>query len=595
MAYFRPFAKLAAIFLCLGLWANGATAAEAIAMHGSPALPPGFDHLPYADPQAPKGGTLRYGVVGTFDTLNPHIVKGVPAAGLGYTFETLLTRSWNEPFTLYGLVAHDFDVPDDRSEITFHIDPRARWHDGSPILADDVLFSLDVLKRLGTPNRRQFYERVRLAERIDDRTVRFVFAPGDDGRLDREMPLIMGLMPLHQKAWWSARAFDHTTLEAPMGSGPYRVAEVEPGRRIVYERVRDHWSADLPVLKGLHNFDRIVFDYYRDDAVALEAFKAGAVDIRREADPVKWTTAYDGPALADGRIVKLELPHQRPEYARGLIFNERRELFRDGRVRRALGLTTDFAWIARTLYHDAVSRTASYYPNSELAATGVPSGEELAVLESVRDRVPPALFTEPYTPPGGDARDGRRQAFELLGAAGWRLENGRLADGQGRPFAFEILLGDPSDERVAMEFTRGLARLGITATVRTVDSSQFQSRIESFDYDMTIRAWISTLSPGNEQLYYYGSAAAGEAGSRNYPGIRDPAVDSLATALTNVDSRERLVATARALDRVLLWGNHMIPLFYSPVDRLAASSRLRRPAVTPLYGAMPEAWWMDAN
>jgi microcin C transport system substrate-binding protein len=563
-------------------------------MHGDAALAPGFDHWTYTDPAAPKGGTLRYAVTGTFDTLNPHVVKGVPAAGLGYTYESLMVRSWDEPFTLYGLIAERADLAPDRSGIVFHLNPKARWHDGTPILADDVLFSEDVLKRLGTPNRRQFYERVRTTERIDDRTVRFVLAPDADGRYDRELPLILGLMPIHQKAYWQGRAFEKTTLEPPMGSGPYRIASVEPWRRIVYERVRGHWAADLPVRKGLYNVDRIVFDYYRDDAVALEAFKAGEADIRREADPVKWATGYDGPALAEGRIVKLELPHHRPEYARGLVFNERRALFRDARVRRALGLTTDFAWIARTFYHDAVVRTASYYPNSELAATGVPEGREREILEGVRKDVPPGLFDRPYEPPSGDARSGRRAAFELLAQAGWRLDGGRLKDAQGQPFAFEILLGDPSDERVAMEFARGLDRLGVGASVRTVDSAQYQSRVENFDYDMTIRAWISTLSPGNEQLYYFGSSAADQPGSRNYPGIRDPAVDALAGALGRAETRGELVTTVRALDRVLLWGDHMIPLFHTTADRLAVSARLRRPAVTPLYGAMPEAWW-DAN
>lgn len=562
-------------------------------MHGEPKYAGGFEHFDYANPKAPKGGTLRYAAVGTFDTLNPHVVKGVPAAGLGYVFETLLARAWDEPFSLYGLLAESVEMPPDRSEIIFRVDSKARWHDGTAVTAEDILFSFDVQRRFGTPNRRQYYGRVGQAQMLDERTVRFAFVPDSDGAFDRELPLIMGLMPIHQKAWWEGREFERTTLEPPMGSGPYRVAEVDAGRRIVFNRVRDYWGANLPTKRGMHNFDRIIFDYYRDDSVALEAFKAGEADIRREDDPNKWATGYDGPALASGRFVKLEEPHQRPESARGFIFNERRALFRDVRVRRALGMAADFGWINRTFFHDALKRTRSYYPNSELAATGLPSGLELEALEPLRSMLPPALFAEPFDLPSGGDRADRRAAFELLEQAGWRVEGQRLVDAAGQPFAFEILLGDPSDERVAMEFGRGLSRLGIAARIRTVDGPQFQQRLDDFDFDMTLRGWTSTLSPGNEQIYYFGSAAAGQSGSRNYPGIRDAAVDALAGALGQAKTRDELVGDVRALDRVLLWGHHMVPLFYSPVDRLAVSSRLGRPKTTPLYGAMPETWWEE--
>lgn len=574
------------------------TATHGVAMHGDLRLPPDFSALPYVNPDAPKGGTIRQAVTGSFDTLNPHIVKGVPAQGLGYTFETLLTRSWDEPFSLYGLLADRLAVAEDRSAVTFHINSAARWHDGSPVTADDVLFSLETQRVHGTPNRRLFYAKVTKAEALDPRTVRFAFAPNADGGIDREMPLLMGLMPIHSKAWWADKPFDRTTLEPILGSGPYRVASVDAGRRVTYERVPDYWGRDLPIRRGQFNADRLDFVYYRDDSVALEAFKAGDGDVRRESDPAKWATGYDSPALRDGRIEREELAHQRPDAARGLIFNTRRPLFADVRVRQALGMATDFVWIGRTLFHGALTRTASYYPNSELAAQGLPQGAELAALAPFRDRLPPALFTQPFALPITDGngpaggRANRRAALGLLAEAGWTIRDGRLTDAAGRPFAFEILLADPAEERVALEFARSLDGLGIAARVRAVDSAQFQARLDRFDFDMVLRWWASSLSPGNEQLYYYGSEAAEQEGSRNLAGIRDPVVDSIAHSIAEATTRADLVARARALDRVLLWGHYMVPLFYSPVDRLAHWSRLRRPAVTPLYGPLIESWWV---
>ncbi|BAI73322.1 peptide/nickel transport system substrate-binding protein [Azospirillum sp. B510] len=602
----RPIRLLLALPVLLApLPAMAETPRHGIAMHGDLALPPDFKALPYVNPAAPKGGTIRQAVTGSFDSLHPHIVKGVPALGLGYVFETLLTRSWDEPFSLYGLLADRVEVADDRSSVLFHINPKARWQDGTPLTAADVLFSLEAQRRYGTPNRRLFYAKVTAAEAPDPLTVRFAFAPnpggdGPDGTIDREMPLLMGLMPIHSKAFWSGRDFSRTTLEPILGSGPYRVAAVDPGRRIVYERVPDYWGRDLPVRVGQFNADRLEFDYYRDDSIALEAFKAGQGDVRYESDPAKWATGYDGPALSDGRIVREELPNHRPEPARGLIFNTRRPVFADVRVRRALGLAPDFDWIGRSLFHGLLTRTASYYPNSELAAGGLPEGEELRALEPLRDRLPPELFTKPLAPPdsggGGGAgglRANRREALRLLEQAGWRVRDGRLTDGAGNRFAFEILLSDPSEERVALEFARSLEPLGIEARVRTVDSAQFQARLDGFDFDMVMRWWASTLSPGNEQLYYYGSDAAGQEGSRNLAGIRDPVVDALARSIAAATTRGALVGRVRALDRVLLWGNYMVPLYHSPVDRIARWSRLRRPAVTPLYGPMLESWWVE--
>lgn len=570
-----------------------------IAMHGDLKYPQGFRNFDYVAPDAPKGGTLRQAVIGTFDTLNPYIVKGLPAAGLTNVYETLLARSQDEPFSLYGLLAQSVEVPEDRSAVVFRLDPRARWHDGTPVTADDVLFSYEVLRRFGTPNRRLFFAKVALAERRDARTVRFAFVREPDGGIDREMPMLMGLLPVLQKAWWQGKVFDRTTLETPMGSGPYRVRQVEPGRRIVYERVAGYWGEDLPSRRGLFNVDTLSFDYYRDDTVALEAFKAGQVDVRREGEPAKWVTGYDGPALRAGRFVLEELPTGRPEYARGFILNTRRPLFRDRRVRQALGYAVDFAWIGRTLYHGALTRTASFYPNSVLAASGLPGPDELKVLEPFRPVLPAELFTTPFTLPQSDGngpyagRGNLREAMRLLAEAGWRFENGRLVNAAGRPFRFEILLGDPSDERTALEFARGLERLGIEARVRTVDSAQFQARLDEYDYDVVVRWWASTLSPGNEQVYYYGSQAADTPGTRNYAGIKDPAVDAIAASIAAARTRPELESRVRALDRVLLWGFYMVPLFHSPVDRIARWTGVQRPAVTPVYGALAETWWRE--
>jgi microcin C transport system substrate-binding protein len=604
----KPTILACALFVALAGLAPGRAAADpvsgppsgpvhGIAMHGDLKYPPDFTHFDYVNPNAPKGGTLRQAVVGSFDSLNPLIVRGLPALGLAQVIEPLLARSADEPFSLYGLLAESVEVPEDRSSVTFRVRPQARWHDGTPVTADDVLFSYAMLREHGTPNRRQFYAKVAEAQRLDERTIRFTFAPDPDGRIDREMPLIMGLMSVVSKAWWSGRDFTRTTLEPPMGSGPYRVAVVDAPRRLVLERDPGYWGRDLPVRRGMANFERIDTDYYRDDTVALEAFKAGVADIRRETDPGKWAGGYDGPALRQGRIVREILPSGRPEPMRGLIFNTRRPLFQDRRVRMALGMAIDFAWINRALQHGALVRTASYYPNSELAATGLPGPGERAVLEPLRGRVAPELFTTPFTLPQTDGsgpagtRANRRAALTLLAQAGWHVAAGRLVDGQGQPFAFEILLGDPADERIALEFARGLERIGIRASVRLVDSSQYQGRLDSYDYDMTVNRWVSTLSPGNEQLFYFGSATGRQPGGRNYAGVRDDAVDDIALSIAQARTRADLVARVRALDRVLLWGHYVVPLFHQPGDRLAYWSHLRRPAITPVYGYVLEAWW----
>lgn len=574
-------------------------AVHGIAMHGVPKYPAGFAAFDYVNAQAPKGGLLRHGAIGTFDTLNPYIVKGRAALGLGDVFESLMQRSWDEPFSLYGLIAESIQVPDDRSWVAFTLRPEARWHDGRPITVDDVLFSWTTLRDQGRPNHRAYYGRVARAEKQGERGVRFTFAPPDTGIPDRELPLILGLMPILPRHYWEGRSFETTTLEPPLGSGPYRIAALDPGRSITYQRVPDYWGRDLPVNRGQYNVDTIRYDYYRDDSIALEAFKAGAVDFRRETDPTRWATGYESPAVRNGRIRLESLPHGRPEPMRALIFNTRRPMFQDPRVREALSHALDAEWINRTLFHGAFRRAASYYPNSELAATGLPGPAELAILEPWRASLPPELFTHPVALPATDAsgpsglRPNLRKATALLAQAGWTIRDGRAVGGDGQPLRFEILLNNPADERVALEFARALERIGVTAAVRTVDSAQYQARLDSFDFDMTLRHWASSLSPGNEQPYYFGSAAADQEGSRNYPGIRNPAVDAIAASLGETTDRADLVARVKALDRALLWGHYAIPLYYLPDDRVAFWSRLHHPAIVPVYGVILETWWIE--
>jgi microcin C transport system substrate-binding protein len=575
--------------------------AHAVAMHGEPALPAGFSHFRYADPGAPKGGAIRYGATGSFDSLNPFITRGRPALGLGLVHESLLKRSWDEPFTLYGLVAGTVRMPDDRSWVEFSLRPEARWHDGRPMTVEDVVFSWRILKDQGAPRYRTYYRKVAAVAKTGERSVRFDFEPGTD----REMPLIMGLMPILPEHWWRERSFDRTSLDPPLGSGPYRVSHVDPGRSITYRRAEDYWGRDLPVNRGFYNFDEIRYDYYRDDAVSLEAFKAGAYDFRRETDPTRWAVAYAGPPFEDGRIRLETLPHSRPEPARGLVFNTRRPPFGDRRVREALGLALDFEWMNRALFHGAYVRTAGFYPNSELSARGAPSAAELKLLEPWRaelpEELPEELFDGPFLPPRTDGtgppglRANLRKAAALLAEAGWTARDGRMVDGSGRPLSFEILLVDPSDERVALEFGRGLRRLGIEARVRTVDSAQYRARLDGFDFDMTVNFWGSTLSPGNEQALYWSSAAADQPGSRNYAGVRSPAVDALIGHVTAARTRQELVTAVRALDRVLSWGHYVVPLYHLGEDRVAYRSRLRRPETTSLYGLVLETWWSGGS
>ena len=573
-----------------------ATTGHGLSIHGDLKYGPGFKHFEYANPDAPKGGDVRLPAIGTFDNLNPFILKGVAAAGLGQLFDTLTLASSDEPSSEYGLIAESVEVPADRSWVAFTLRPEARFHDGSPITADDVIWTFQTLKSKGHPFYRAYYAQVAKAETQGPRKVKFSFGAGEN----RELPVIAGQLPVLSKAYWSKRDFEKTTLEPPLGSGPYRVESVDAGRSIVYRRVKNYWGAKLPVRAGQDNFDTIRYDYYRDSTVALEAFKAGQYDFRQENSAKNWATAYTIPAVTQGLIKKEEIPNQVPTGMQAFVFNTRRPIFQDRRVRQALGYAFDFEWANKSLFYGAYTRTRSYFSNSELASSGLPGPEELKVLDPFRGRVTPEVFTKEYQPPvtdgSGDIRANLREALALLKEAGWVVQGGKLANARtGEPMQFEILLDDPNFERITLPFVKNLERLGVTARVRTVDSAQYQKRVESFDFDMAVAVWAQSLSPGNEQTDFWTSERAGIAGSRNLAGVRDPVVDKLVELVISAPDRQNLVARTRALDRVLLWGFYGIPHFHIRTFRVAYWDKFDRPRVSPRYALGFDTWWVDAK
>ena len=575
--------------------ADTAGPAHGIAMHGDLKYGPGFTHFDYVNPDAPKGGELRLYALGTFDSFNPFIIKGNPDDGSGRIYDTLLTSSADEPFREYGLLAESVETPPDRSWVIFRLRKEARWHDGQPVTADDVLWSYEALRSKGQPFYRAYYANVDKAEKLDERTVKFTFKPGEN----RELPLIMGQLTVLPKHYWASREFDATTLDPPLGSGPYRIGTFEAGRWSSYERVPDYWGKDLAVNRGRHNFDRVRYDYYQNMTVALEALKAGAYDLRVEASSKDWATAYDAPAVRDGRLVKGEFPHARPAGMQGYAFNMRRPLFQDRRVRQAIGYALDFEWANRALFYGQYTRSRSYFGNSELAANGIPQGAELAVLEPLRDKLPPEVFAQEYQPPvtdgSGNMRENLRQAYDLLKAAGWTVDpkTKKLVNAQGQPFEFEILLIDPAYERITLPFAKNLERLGVTARVRTVDTAQYKKRVDDFDFDMVIWAWPQTLSPGNEQRSYWSSAYADQPGNPNVIGLKDPVIDALVEQVIAAPDRANLVARVHALDRALQWGFYVVPNWYIGYDRIAYWDKFGRPEVIPAQGVQLDAWWYD--
>lgn len=565
-----------------------------IAMHGEPALPPDFTHLPYVNPDAPKGGRLRLGALGTFDSLNPFIIRGVTPSGVReYVYESLMARSQDEPFTLYGLIAERIEVPEDRSSITFHLRPEARFSDGTPITPADVIHSHALLKEKGWPYHRSYYSKVASAEEIGPHAVRFTFREGGD----REIPLILGLMPILPKHYMTPERFEHTSLEPPIGSGPYTIDHVEAGRALVFRKNPNHWAKDLPILRGRYNFDEIRIDFYRDSSSLFEAFKVGQIDARIEDDPGRWAEGYGFQAVADGRVLKREFKTGMPAGMTGLVFNTRRPVFADQRVRHALALMFDGRWINRSLFHGLYVRTDSYFARSELASTGHPASEiERKLLAPYGDEVDPdAMEGRPRLPPGdasGNNRAAMREAYDLLSAAGYELRGSHLVHKEtGAPLAFEFLASSRGQERLMLSYATMLERLGITVSIRQVDSAQYWSRLKSFDFDMIQWTWGSSLSPGNEQINRWSSRAAETEGSLNYAGVKSPAADGMINALLTARTYEELTAAVRAFDRVLLSGDYVVPLFHIPKQWIAHWSQLHAPERTALLGTDFDTWW----
>ena len=575
--------------------ANDSLGRHGMSMFGALKYPLGFNHFEYVNPNAPKGGLVRMEARGTFDTLNSFTIKGSSAAGLGLIYDTLMESSRDEAFAEYGLLVESALVANDLSSVSFMLRKQARWHDGKPVTADDVAFSLDILKSKGAPFYRFYYANVEKAEVLSPHKVKFIFK----GRKNRELPLIIGQLPILPKHHWQGRDFERTTLEPPLGSGPYKIGKVDPGRSITFERVADYWGRNLGVNKGRYNFDAIRFEYYRDTTVALEAFKANAFDFRQENTAKVWATQYNFPAIAQGKVIRETLANNNPTGMQSFAFNVRKSKFQNHRVREALALTFDFEWANKNLFFGQYTRTRSYFSNSELAATKIPTGSELRFLEPLRGQIPAEVFTKefklPETDGSGRSRRQLRQAKRLLETAGWFVKDGKLTNGEtSEVMALEFLLVNQGFARIVAPIQRAMERLGIKVKVRVVDTSQYINRIRNFDFDVIVGSWGQSLSPGNEQRDFWGSAAADRPGSRNYIGIKDPAIDKLIDHIIFASNRGELVAASRALDRVLLWNHFVIPNWHINSYRIAYWNRFSRPAIKPKYGlGFSDTWWVD--
>lgn len=560
-----------------------------------PKYPANFKHVDYVNPDAPKGGTFREAAMGSFDSLNPFISKGVPADNITLVYDTLAQQGLDEPITEYGLIAGKIEKAPDNSWVRFYLRPEARFHDGHPVHAEDVVFTFETLITQGSPIYRTYYADV--AEVIAEDPLRVLFKFKHTS--NRELPLILGQLPVLPKHWWAGRDFAKSSLEIPLGSGPYKVAEVKPGRSIRYERVKDYWGKDLPVNKGLYNFDYRVSDYYRDSTVALEALKAGQFDYWQEMTAKNWANAYNVPAVAEGRLIKEELPNGNPTGMQGFVFNIRKPMFQDVRVRKAISLLMDFEWTNKQLFNGAYTRTRSYFENSDMAATGLPSPAELAILEPLRGRIPDEAFTQAFAPAKTDAsgmiRTQQREAYQLLQEAGWRIVDDKMVDTTGKPVSIEFMLAQTDFERILLPFKRNLADLGIELVIRRVDVSQYVNRVRSRDFDMMVGSFPQSSSPGNEQREFWQSSSADKPGSRNYIGLKDPAIDELVEQLINADSRNSLVAHAKALDRVLQFGYYVIPNWHIKTYRVAYWNHLGHPKVPPRYDVGIATWWIKPH
>ena len=563
-------------------------------MHGKPALAAGFSHMPYTNPDAPKGGRLTWGVLGTFDSLNPLIVKGIAVQQIrNYVLESLMTRGNDEPFTLYGLLARSVETDDARSYATFHLDPGARFSDGTPVQADDVLFSWALLRDHGRPNHRQFYSRVAKAEAPDPLTVRFDLT----GANDRELPLILGLMPILPRHAVDVATFEETTMTGLVGSGPYRVGAVKPGASVTLTRNPDYWGRDLPVNRGLWNFDEVKIEFYRESNGQFEAFKRGLYDFRVETEPLRWHEGYDFPAARNGEVVRDTIKTGMPQPSEFLVFNTRRPMFSDIRVRQALTLLFDFEWINRNYFFGLYSRSAGYFAGSELSAYSRPADQqELTFLRPFASRIAPEIldgsYRLPVTDGSGRDRTTLRNALKLFTEAGYVLDGTVLRQrATGAALSFEILTTTRDQERVALAYALDLKRAGIAASVRAVDPVQFDQRRLSYDFDMIQNRWDQSLSPGNEQSFYFGSEAADIPGTRNYMGAKDPAIDAMISAMLAARERLTFVSAVRALDRVLMSGFYAIPVFSAGEQWIARWNRIEQPSAIALTGYLPESWW----
>jgi microcin C transport system substrate-binding protein len=581
------------------VWRHGAT------LMGEPKYPPGFPHFDYVNPNAPKGGTLRLSTTGTFDSFNPLPTKGNPAAGLSLVTQSLMTSALDEISSEYGEIADAVRWPADYSSVTYRIDAKAKWNDGRPITPDDVVWSFQKATELN-PSQSFYYKHVKSAEATGEREVTFTF----DQAGNRELPQIVGQLTVLPKHWWEGtgpdgkkRSIAETTLEPPLGSGPYRIVSFDAGRSVTYERVKDWWGEKQPSQIGQYNFDRIRWEYFRDDTVELEAFKGDGYDVRMETSAKNWATAYETPAKADGRMVLEKIPTRAQGVMVGFVPNLRREKFRDPRVRQALSYAFDFEDMNRTLFFGQYERISSYFYPTELASSGLPEGRELDLLREAEKAgpIPRDVFEKPFVnPTSADAtasRNNLRDALRLFQEAGWVVKGGKLVSAtSGEPFTIEFLTDGPSFERVAVRWRETLAKIGIALVIRTVDSSQYVNRVRAHDYDMIYTGWAQSMSPGNEQLYYWGSASADSEGASNWAGIRDKAVDALIQKVIYAENRADLVAATRALDRVLLWNHYIVPGWTAPYTRMARWNRFSHPEPLPLLSSgFPTTWWYDAE
>ena len=591
----------AKVFILISLLGNTSAYAipeHGVALYGAPKYAANFFAFDYVNPNAPKGGSLREAAYSSFDTLNPFVINGISAPGVGLTHDTLMKQSADEPCSLYGLIADSIDISPDRSTVSFHLNPNARFSDNTPITSADVAFSFNILREKGVPMYRAYYRDVISVETPTSDTIIFHLSADTN----RELPLILGELPILSETWWKDRDFSKTSFDIPVSSGPYLIDKIIPNRTMIYRRNPNYWATDLNVNKGMNNFDEIRYDVYRDSTVAVEAFKAGLIDIRMENEAKKWHTLSQSDLVKTNQVIARVFPHNLPAGMQGFVFNLRRPIFQDIRVREALALAFDFNWTNRNLFYGSYRRTSSYFENSFLKAPPLPSNSELELLTPFKDMLPSSVFDRPYTPPGQgqSIRKNLTEALNLLGQAGWFVDSyGTLRDSRfGRPFQFEILLDSSSGavwERVVLPYIDRLKRLGITAKVRTVDSIQYKNRLDSYDFDMMVIVWGQSFSPGNEQRYYWGSEAARTEGSWNFSGIQNPAIDTLIERIINANTQEDHLTAVHALDRVLLHNHLVIPHWHTPEHRYLYWNKFGIPDNIPIKGTSTLYWWDKSN